>query len=1180
MKLKTLEISGFKSFANRTKIDFMPGITGVVGPNGSGKSNIIEAIRWVMGETSAKGLRGDKMADVIFGGTNTRAPLNRAEVSITFDNEDHYLNTTYTEIRITRTLYRSGESKYQINGSTVRLKDIHELFMDSGLGRESFSIISQGRVESIFSAKPTERRAIIEDVAGVYKYKQNKDQAEKELAATLENLHRVQDILYDLDERIEPLSEQASRAQDYVVTKKNYDQLDQSRLVIELTDFFADQKDNLEQITQAEAKNTADSEHLAHQNQNLNTLKIKRAELEEHREQKQTKLVVLTQRFEQLNGEQNLQAERDANRTQTGRDLRARIDQIETTLANFKQNKELRSTELAEISGQLAKLEEALKKSSAQALQEALVENQTNLSEVRTNLVDAMQALTSAKNEQTYLAKEHQQNDANLERLNSKMAEFKQRSQVQDEQITEKKTAFDLLNTDLTEQKKVIAEQQVAGQQLQNQQENSRKQWFDALEKHQQAASRLQSLQRLSNNYDGYFQGVKNLMNAKEQFTGLRGVVAELIQVAPEKALAIETALGGGLQNVIVDDENAAKTAIQYLTKNRLGRVTFLPIATIKARTLQSQQIQLAQNEAGFIGIASDLVQTAPEYSTIFKNLLGTTIIVDTLEHAQKIARGLQHRVRLVTLDGQVMNAGGSMVGGANRNTGNGLLAQQTEIETLTKHSNELADTATKLEAQTRELEAQVQTAAVEYRNKQQAVLELNEQVQTAAGEVTLAENVAAQIKREFEALKYETMQSSDGTTDHATLVANNQNALKENQQAVNDLQQRLDLLTTQHAQLVEESDSAEQAVAEIRVSMAKTQAEQQNAQVRLDDLDDQITAEEQLYANLQARLLELTTDGSDGQKQIQSQLEQVEKDLTALKDELATLTPQLADITQQITVSETDVQTAQTFQTQALRAFSDLTAHQAELKQKISQNMLALEETYETTYEVARDSMEQLDLSDLKTQLKLLKLTLADIGNVNLGAIEEYKLVKERHDFLAQQQADLLEAQTNLRTTMSEMDQEVISRFKATFDEIAQHFSGIFAKMFGGGKAVLELTDPTDLLNTGVDIKAQPPGKKFQQMSLLSGGEKALTAISLLFAILEVRPVPFAVLDETEAALDEANVDRFAEYLHDVNNRTQFIVITHRKGTMKNADVLYGVTMQDPGISTMVSVNLEEMSK
>jgi chromosome segregation protein len=1182
MKLKTLEISGFKSFAERTKIDFMPGITGVVGPNGSGKSNIIESIRWVMGETSAKGLRGDKMADVIFGGTATRSPLNRAEVSITFDNEDHYLNSEYAEIRITRTLYRNGDSKYQINGTTVRLKDIHELFMDSGLGRESFSIISQGRVESIFSAKPEDRRAIIEDVAGVYKYKQNKDRAEKELAGTHENLQRVQDILYELEGRVEPLAEQSARAQDYLTQKEAFDKLDRARLILELTDWSREQAEVSEAKRESEEANQSLSNGVDTLSENLSELKQERTASELARQAEQDKLLALTTRVEKLLGEQNLQAERTANRSAATEDLRNQIDSFEARVAELKKTQESRLRKVTKSESEVSDLAAAIIEAEAEHPNQQLTAVASDLEATRDELVEAMQALTNAQNEQKYLAKENEQQDATSARLEQRVAtvnaQFEQAQQKYDE--AQARTA-EIVSDNETAQAE-LTRQQTAGKDLEQKHQDKRQVWFNLLEQQQRLSTRLDSMKRVSENYDGYYNGVKQLMNARDQFPGIHGVVAELVTVPTDYQLAIETALGGALQQVVVDAENTAKSAIRYLSQHRMGRVTFLPLTTVRGRNLQPQQVNDAQNMTGFIGVAANLVKSSQQYSGIVSSLLGTTIIVDDIDHAIAMGRALQHRVRLVTLDGQIMNAGGSMTGGANRTQGNGLLSQQTEVETLTKQVGQMTKQVEAAEAEVKTLAANLQQATETFRAQQTTTMAANEAAQQATAELQVFADRLAMAKREREALQYELRQTSDGSADQESAIAENVLAVESAQSIVNRLQAQMTELTDAQTELRVQVVDADKELTDLRAQKAAAEATILADRERLTDAESQLQAEQERLAEVQQQLDDVIANPEDAQAHIAAELEKAQAAKVAAETLSAELARKLADLRERINQSETRLMDAQEQQRNAMTKLNNLSARQAELRTKILQHEENLAEQYGLSYEDGEAILAENDLpiDDIRSQLKLLKQGLAEIGHVNVDAITEYQEVKERYDFLHQQQEDLLMARDNLRQTMDEMDEEVQTRFKETFDAIAGHFSEIYVKMFGGGQAELQLTDPEHLLTTGVDIKAQPPGKKFQQMSLLSGGEKALTAISLLFAILEVRPVPFAVLDETEAALDEANVDRFARYLHEVNERTQFIVITHRKGTMTSADVLYGVTMQEPGVSTMVSVKLAELDE
>lgn len=1177
MKLKTLEITGFKSFAERTKIEFMPGITGVVGPNGSGKSNIIEAIRWVMGEQSAKGLRGDKMADVIFGGTSERSPLNRAEVAITFDNTDHYLNSDYSEITITRTLYRNGDSNYQINGVHVRLKDIHELFMDSGLGRESFSIISQGRVESIFSAKPVERRSIIEDVAGVYKYKQNKDKAEKELGDVHDNLTRIADILYELQGRVEPLAQESAKAQDYLTTKASYDQLDQSRIVLELLDWYQEKDELTKKLTTAQTEYDKQQEAVNIKKKELQKFRQEQLSLTEQQQKLQEVLVESIKQVEKLTGEQNLQSERRKNRTETTTDLSSRLKVATERLASLESNYQQCLQKLADQQSEYTHYQQAIEQANENHPRTKLAKVSAEIEQIRHDLVATMQDLTSAKNKQNYLVQENERSDAESLRLQQRKAKIEQR-------LSDANNLVDKKNKDLQQAEKTLNTVQESfealkkkGQALEQQRDTERQAWFTKMEQEQRLSTRLQSLQHLSENYDGYYQGVKNLMKAQQQFEGIQGVIANLISVDDQHRIAIETALGSALQHVVVKNEQVGKSAIQYLSKHRLGRVTFLPQTTLKARHLSDYQMTILQKLTGFVGIASDLVTTASSYQNVIANLLGTTVIVTDMSAAIQIAKELQHRVRLVTLDGQIMNAGGSMTGGATRQHGNGLLSQKTEIDQLKIQEAELHQATLALEQQVKQIDQQLQKVTEAFNQQQAQVLKANEQFQTDQASLQLAESTLKQVKKEQAALQYDYQLVAD-LQDKKTSVDKNEQAITDLSVRQQNLQKTLDDYLQQQSTIESEIVQADQQISDFKSAFAKAEAVVSSLVTRKNDLLEQKSAEQSQIKLIEQQINDLAQDENDVQERLTQQLEDVQQQKATAEQSLATLKFELEQVQEQHDTTNSELGFIQDTVSELMTSISQYNGRLGELRSSINTNEQTLEMTYDTSFEFAKSELLNLDISTIRTKLKLLKQGLDEIGHVNLNAIDEYQTVKERYDFLMQQQQDLIAAKDNLQETMSEMDTEVITRFQSTFDAIAEQFAKIFVKMFGGGQASLILTDPDHLLTTGIDIKAQPPGKKFQQMSLLSGGEKALTAISLLFAILAVRPVPFAILDETEAALDEANVDRFAHYLHEVNHRTQFIVITHRKGTMTETDVLYGVTMQEPGVSTMVSVSLTDL--
>lgn len=1175
MKLKTLEISGFKSFADKTTIEFMPGMTGIVGPNGSGKSNIIEAMRWVMGETSAKDLRGSKMSDVIFAGTGTRGALSRAEVSMTFDNSDKYINSEFTEIRITRKLYRSGESSYQINGVESRLRDIHELFMDTGLGRESFSIISQGRVEGIFNAKPEERRAIIEEVAGVYQYKQHKEQAKKELQATDDNLARVADIIYELDQRLEPLALQSAQAQDYLAQKTRFDELNVLYLAGQHAQLATD-KGSLD------ASLTAQATELAMVSQTLNALnadvqcaQTQLSEAQAKRERLQAKLVDLTGLQERLSGQQQL----DAAQAQH---LATQVAQIQTQLATLATQITAQNAVVTEKQASLTVAQTAFDKLDAQLqavtgddLDRQQTALQAALTQERDAYVDWLQAEAQHQNDVTSTQRLLAQNSAQITHLTQRQSE--QATLVQEAQsaVTTAQSAIDATNYGALETQ--LAEKNAAIQTAHADYEALQKQWYDQLAVANKLESRLNAMQAVDD-YAGFYQGVRHLMGKKAAFPGLIGVVAELIKVPAAYTLAVETALGAALQQVVTQNTATAKQAVAYLTKQRAGRVTFLPLDVIKPRQIDAQVRASAEKIVGFVGVAADLVEMAGDLSAIKASLLGTTLVAQDLNAATNLAKAVNYRVRVVSLDGQIVNAGGAITGGAHKNTSS-LLSRQQEVEQLQNDLAREKQTATQLEQALQSQQALGQRLVREQNRLRDELQTLSDGQQNLILAVREAEQNLASAQRQLQVVQLDLQAAQAQTAELTATLTKAQADLAEaqaqraaTQQAQIDYQQQLDQLAQKQQASASESADIKAQHASAQAALAYEQAALQREKQQLADL----TAQE---ATLAVQLADLTTRQTQvDEATLAADLTKVQSELRAVQSDLSAVTTVVTDLQSDLTVYEKRLENLRQQQSQLLTTKSDLTAQQARLQAQMEQVETQLLADYELI-PAAVALPQNFDLGDLRTQIKLLERGLAELGDVNIGAIQEYEDVKTRYDFLTQQRADLQAAQQNLLGTIDEMDTEVKARFKATFDAVASHFGAIFTQMFGGGRSEIRLTDPENLLTTGIDITAQPPGKKFQQMSLLSGGEKALTAITLLFAILQVRPVPFVVLDEAEAALDEANVDRFANYLHDFSGTTQFIVITHRKGTMTNANLLYGVTQQDAGVSKMVAVSLDKIA-
>lgn len=1182
MQLKSLVLSGFKSFADKTEINFSDGLTGIVGPNGSGKSNITEAIRWAMGEQSAKSLRGEKMPDIIFAGTDLRPQMNRAEVTLNFDNSDHYLNQELDNVTVTRRLFRNGDSEFYLNQKSCRLKDIVNLFMDSGLGRESFSIISQGRVEAIFNSKPEDRRNIIEEAAGVLKYKQQKKKAQSELDQTDENLSRIADIVYELKGQVEPLKEQSSIAQDYLEQKAQFNALHQQLLVVEIDQLAADQTQYQAQAkTLAKALGEIESE-IQETNTALADNQQAVATLDQEIETANETLLVKSRLAENLQGQENVSKERasytDANR----QNLVDRIAQLETQSTTAKQQQiALKATytekvaTLTDLKNELATLKRQASGSEA--------ELKAKIEQIRQDYIDQMQAQTTNRNEQQYLEKALLQTKTQLTRQDSSISETSaQLTQMQadkaakEAQVAQLATDYAALETQLSQ-----LQQQISATQKQYQTEQNN--WFQASGILQKAKAKQASLAELNDDYAGFYQGVKAVLKQKQQLPGLLGAVAELMTVPNDYQQAIELALGAQLQQIVTTDEKTAQQAIDYLKRNRLGRATFLPNNVVKPRTLPSSLVNQLQTEPGFIGIASDLIQFDNVVSPVMMHLMGNLIIATELTEAIKIGRLTGHRYRIVTLAGDILSPGGSMTGGHNNRQNNGgLLARK---QTLTDLEQQISKMQLALDQKQTKVQALHQNLA-----EQQAQLEQQQgafetaktHYQTQKNELTLLNERLTQFERQQQATDYQVQQQQQSYDADLKRQGELQAAATEIEAQLTQLKADLDAANEQLQHFDQSQEQIRQQQTALETKLAVAQSEQKNVQEKLtdatqlaNDLTQQLATSQQALAALQ----QADSEDAMTQKERRTQLKTTKALIQKLTAELAT----------KRTARETLKATQQTLQANATRVYQLQRNSLAEQEQNavalnrvkinIDQRLTTLREDYQLSYEAAKSALQASDLTNdqLKSKLKLLKLGLADLGTVNLAAIEDYQRVKERYDFLMQQDADLLDAKSQLLASMAEMDAEVEKRFKQTFDQTAAAFEEIFPMMFGGGHASLTLTDPAALLTSGIDIIAQPPGKKLQRLSLLSGGERALTAITLLFAILKVRPVPFCILDEVEASLDEANVDRFGRFMKRYESETQFIVITHRKGTMTQANRLYGVTMAESGISKIVSVSLEE---
>ncbi|WP_028782758.1 chromosome segregation protein SMC [Thalassobacillus devorans] len=1181
MFLKRLDTVGFKSFAERVTVDFVPGVTSVVGPNGSGKSNITDAIRWVLGEQSARSLRGSKMEDIIFAGSDTRNALNMAEVTLTLDNEDQTLPLDYQEVSVTRRVYRSGESAFYINKQPCRLKDIVNLFMDSGLGREAFSIISQGKVEEILSSKAEERRSIFEEAAGVLKYKQRKKKAEFKLAETQENLNRVEDIIYEIEGQLEPLKEQAAIAKDYLEKKEELKHVEISLLIAQIETINEEWQHLLNNLEEMKLKKTEIKTAIDEKETIVEAERQQVLALDESLESLQEKLLVLTQELENLEGKKQLVKERFKHFEENKAKLEEEFSQLSDRVEQTKELCEDHEQKLNRWKDQRTRTKKLLKETASQLeLESKNIGEQ--IEELKSDYIELLNEQAAKRNEKQSIARQLEQIGSKSEVQKDKFKDMREeREQLLGEKEKLEREVDDIhRQRSQTEQK--LSEMEEKLRSSQERYQNLQNKLYQGYQYVEKLKSKKEMLEEMKEDFSGYFQGVKEVLKAREQqsLSGVEGAVLELIDVPGNLITAIETALGAQAQHVIMQNESSARQAIHWLRQHNKGRATFLPLETIQPRFIPEDMISRVSGQPGFVGVAADLVEFDDRYDRPIRHLLGHIVIAENLETANKLAQMLQRRFRIVTLEGDVINPGGAMTGGAKKKTNQSLFTREKELQ-------ELNDKLSSFEQKTIAAEQEVQQLKNLTTNQQAQVQELR----------TIRENLKEQ-EQEKRAVLREAQVKHQNLNDQLLLFDQDQEQYEQDR---DQLTSRLEDLTGQLAQL-EQQLSASQKEIDTLTEAEKRQSEneenlkakQHELQLKLAEQDSEVKNEQEKLHGYQVQKKELEQHVVENRKQYEqlmdiannkqteAELEAAIEDKKAAKEETAQL---IADRREQRnrhseTIKKIELQLKEENRTHHhyVQDIQDKEVKANRMDVELENMLDYLQKEYFLTFERARQEYESTsNMEESKTKVKLIKRAIDELGTVNLGAIDEYDRIQERYQFLSEQQTDLNEAKDTLYSVISEMDGEMERRFEDTFTQIKQEFSVVFKELFGGGRADLRLTDPDNMLETGVDIVAQPPGKKLQNLSLLSGGERALTAIALLFAILHVRPVPFCVLDEVEAALDDANVDRFARYLKVFSKNTQFIVITHRKGTMEESDVLYGVTMQESGVSKLVSVRLEE---
>ena len=1181
MYLKNIEVQGFKSFAQKINFEFHNGITGIVGPNGSGKSNVGDAVRWVLGEQSAKQLRGGNMQDVIFSGTETRKPLSFASVAITLDNSDHKLPVDFQEVTVTRRLYRSGESEYLINGSACRLKDIHEMFYDTGIGKEGYSIIGQGQIDKILSGKPEERRELFDEAAGIVKFKRRKNTTIKKLEEEQQNLVRVTDILSELTRQLTPLEKQAETAKIYLGKREALKELDVNL-------FLAENEHTEGLLKELEEKTKTAERQLQETGGAYEKTKEEYDRLEKELESLEEKM-------------ESLREETQGKALQK-QQLEGQINVLNEQLSAGEQNREHYKSRLLSIAEELSKKEEAKKeqqeegellKEKTSEMKKKMKKQEEALSNVQENIRECSAAVEDGKNEIIEILNTRattkgkaQRFDTMMEQIGIRKAELSQKilklKSEEEEQsgamkrASAKYEAITALIEEMNEECNRLNEEVFS---IQEQLKNQNGQMEAGQAAYHREASRLDSLKNMAERYDGYGNSIRRVMEQKERVPGIEGVVADLIQVNKDYEIAIETALGGSIQNIVTDNEQTAKQMIEFLKKNRFGRATFLPLSSVNARGEFSQKEAL--KEEGVIGLASELVNAAPRYQGVIRYLLGRVLVVDHIDHAIAIGRKYRHTLRMVTIEGESLSPGGSMTGGAFRNNSN-LLGRKREIEELEKKVRSLKTELEEMQKSIDESRSKrnvIRDTIADFKEKLR--LQYIEQ-NTAKMSMNQLEEKNEQIQRGYLQVQRDQMdmqrQVREVQEDHSRIkkeLEESQKDEKELETFIETRQQELDEWKNEESEALKE---LEHIRLEVSSMGQKTQFTMENLSRLSSEISSFTEEKEKIRENL---------------KLVKEEMEKKRKDISNLKNTIANFDEEekASKDSLKVLIEEKEERN------KSHKAFfekRDALSSQMSLldkecfrlksqAEKIEENREAqisyIWEEYEITPNNALQykKEELTDRQEMQKEIGKIKEEIRCLGTVNVNAIEDYKELLERHTFLSNQYEDLQQAEKTLEQIIEELDEGMRKQFSEKFREIQREFDKAFKELFGGGKGTLELSEDEDILEAGIRIISQPPGKKLQNMMQLSGGEKALTAIALLFAIQNLKPSPFCLLDEIEAALDDSNVGRFAGYLQKLTKNTQFIIITHRRGTMNAADRLYGITMQEKGVSTLVSVDLVE---
>ena len=1183
MLLKSLELQGFKSFPDKTKIEFGKGLTAVVGPNGSGKSNLSDAMRWVMGEQSTKTLRGSKMEDVIFTGTQQRKSQGFAQVSLTIDNSDRSLAVDSDEVIITRRLNRNGDSEYKINHASVRLKDINELLMDTGLGRDGYALVGQGRIAEIIQSKSDQRREIFEEAAGISKFRYRKNEAVHKLEASEENLLRLQDILSELEQRVEPLKKQSEKAKAFLQLSQEKRQLEVALWNLNLDQTSQKLKEQEDKILacQVEHEDLQQSSQALEEkiNQSYEEMQrcLSRAEdcRQEKEELEQQNSALLSQEavgknnlehFDQETARLSQQLEDfKRNQQQTGRLLQERQrqrDNLEAALEETNAKLEAAQGQLAE----LAKQDQGADQQSAQLSKRInellLLENEDKLTVIQ---------LTGQTEED---ANSYQNNQIMLSQMKDN-AQGTQRELKQAQELAQLLTQ----RMETLENQKAGYRYKLEGRQKKLEQEQAQAE--ELLRQAGQLRQKAKLLRDLEDNLEGFAYSVKAVMKQSKngRLEGIHGTVARLLQVPEEYALAIETALGGSMQHIVVENENAAKSAIRFLKQQNAGRATFLPLTSVKGRELTGYDLT---DQEGYVDLASHLVKADAQYQGIVDSLLGRIVVAEDLDCAAAMGRQFGYRFKIVTLDGQVVNAGGSFSGGSKSRSA-GLLSRAGEITQLQQQAEALTQRSQQQSQDTKKLEQEVNTLKAQLGALESEQITVKEDRIRCEGEQKRLEALEAEYSRRVQEMEQELEGFLQRLQEKNQKIANLRRRQGETQRELEQAQQTLQSLRGQGDLLRKQREEVNASIQQLQLSQLAQQKDVDSLLETMEQLMGQSRESEQLQQQLARQIQQLGQQRTQQQQQIQQCAKQRETNrLTQqkLEEQVQRILQQRTQLEQAATGLREEEKQYSRRREEVSRRLAQLEERRDTLQKEYDEVIRKLWEEYELTRSQARQEAQQPDdPAKAKTRLAAVKGEIRSLGSVNLSAIEEYEEVSQRYEFMSRQLADVEQSRKELEDLIKQLTRKMEELFAQSFEEINQNFQKIFVDLFGGGHGELKLTDPEDLLGSGIEIIVQPPGKVIRHLSALSGGEQSFVAIAIYFAILKVRPAPFCILDEIEAALDDVNVARYAEYLRLMSDKTQFIAITHRRGTMEEADVLYGVTMQEKGVSKLLKLDVSEVA-